>query len=381
VLAALARTKLGEPVAPRHSSITRIFGTRPPATADMVLDQIVMDLPKPLASHWPENPQSRRASASPWRRHEPMRLTLYDHTINNASPATPCGCSRATAISDRRKDNREDPHQRDQRTTSRRLQAARLVSPSPRIICDIATWKVKEVGLAHQARMSGRGVLWFTMAERQTRPSVRRRRRPFKNERQFRHRVDRRHLEPGARLLARLAGLRRPNHQGGCYAEKIAARFSGPASRSKASPSARARRPMDRQAGAGRRHADLPLRWKKPRRIFVNSMSDLFHENLPDEAIDKVFAVMALAPQHTFQVLTKRPTGCGPTPRSRPFHFEWAKSLIEQCRDAGVACFMKQCGSNPKFNDQPYGLIDRKGGEPAEWPAYLGVREFPKVVA
>ena len=51
---------------------------------------------------------------------------------------------------------------------------------------------------------------------------------------------------------------------------------------------------------------DLPLRWKRPRRIFVNSMSDLFHENVPDETIDRIFAVMALAPHHTFQVLTKR---------------------------------------------------------------------------
>ena len=49
-----------------------------------------------------------------------------------------------------------------------------------------------------------------------------------------------------------------------------------------------------------------PLRWRKPRRVFVNSMSDLFHESLPDEAIDQVFAVMALAPRHTFQILTKR---------------------------------------------------------------------------
>lgn len=49
-----------------------------------------------------------------------------------------------------------------------------------------------------------------------------------------------------------------------------------------------------------------PLRWKKPRRIFVNSMGDLFHEDVPDEWIDRVFAVMALSPQHTFQVLTKR---------------------------------------------------------------------------
>ena len=49
-----------------------------------------------------------------------------------------------------------------------------------------------------------------------------------------------------------------------------------------------------------------PLRWSRPRKIFVNSMSDLFHESVPDEWIDRIFAIMALAPQHTFQVLTKR---------------------------------------------------------------------------
>lgn len=52
---------------------------------------------------------------------------------------------------------------------------------------------------------------------------------------------------------------------------------------------------------------DQPLRMRKPRRIFVNSMSDLFHEDVPDEFIDRVFAVMADAMQHTFLVLTKRP--------------------------------------------------------------------------
>lgn len=51
---------------------------------------------------------------------------------------------------------------------------------------------------------------------------------------------------------------------------------------------------------------DQPLRWKKPRMIFVCAHGDLFHENVPDEWIDRVFAVMALCPQHTFQVLTKR---------------------------------------------------------------------------
>lgn len=52
---------------------------------------------------------------------------------------------------------------------------------------------------------------------------------------------------------------------------------------------------------------DIPLRWTKPRRIFVNSMSDLFHESVPDEFIEAVFVVMQMANQHTFQVLTKRP--------------------------------------------------------------------------
>jgi protein gp37 len=49
-----------------------------------------------------------------------------------------------------------------------------------------------------------------------------------------------------------------------------------------------------------------PLKWRKPSKIFVNSMSDLFHAEVPDEFLAKVFAVMAAAPQHTFQILTKR---------------------------------------------------------------------------
>jgi protein gp37 len=49
-----------------------------------------------------------------------------------------------------------------------------------------------------------------------------------------------------------------------------------------------------------------PLRWQTGRRIFVNSMSNLFHEAVPEVVIDRVFTVMALAPRHTFQILTKR---------------------------------------------------------------------------
>jgi protein gp37 len=52
---------------------------------------------------------------------------------------------------------------------------------------------------------------------------------------------------------------------------------------------------------------ELPLRWRQPRLIFVNSMSDLFHKDVPDEFIQRVFATMEAAHWHTFQVLTKRP--------------------------------------------------------------------------
>ncbi len=73
------------------------------------------------------------------------------------------------------------------------------------------------------------------------------------------------------------------NHEGGCYAEKIAARFSGPGQPYEGF----ARRTPNGGQWTGKlalieKSLDLPLRWRKPRRIFVNSMSDLFHENLPD---------------------------------------------------------------------------------------------------
>ncbi|MDA0865440.1 MAG: phage Gp37/Gp68 family protein [Cyanobacteria bacterium] len=51
---------------------------------------------------------------------------------------------------------------------------------------------------------------------------------------------------------------------------------------------------------------EVPLGWVKPRIVFVNSMSDLFHESVPDEYIARIFKVMNQCPQHTFQVLTKR---------------------------------------------------------------------------
>lgn len=99
-----------------------------------------------------------------------------------------------------------------------------------------------------------------------------------------------------------------PGHQGGCYAERIAARFSdvGQPFHGLAERTIHGGRWTGKVAVAPDHIFLAPLRWKKPRRIFVNSMSDLFHEAVPDETIDRVFAVMALTPQHTYQVLTKR---------------------------------------------------------------------------
>ncbi len=51
---------------------------------------------------------------------------------------------------------------------------------------------------------------------------------------------------------------------------------------------------------------DMPLRWKKPQMVFVNSMSDLFHKDVPDDFILDIFATMWQAPQHQYQILTKR---------------------------------------------------------------------------
>lgn len=95
-----------------------------------------------------------------------------------------------------------------------------------------------------------------------------------------------------------------------CYAMKMAGRleamgtlqhYSGTTKRSKAGPVW-----TGKLALAPERTLIEPLRRRKPTTYFVNSMGDLFHEDVPDAWIDRIFAVMALAPQHTFQVLTKR---------------------------------------------------------------------------
>jgi protein gp37 len=271
-----------------------------------------------------------------------------------------------------------------------------------------------------------------------------------------------------------------------CYAETIAGRFCG-----KGEPFAGFAQRMPTERGSVARwtgkvqlikdRLDLPLRWKKPARIFANSMFDMFHEGLHEAEIDKLFAVMALAPQHTFQVLTKRdrrmydyfddmmfrshsiftavksiegPLGSARErddygafplnnvwlgvsvesrehlnridnlrstpaavrflsvesllerigkidltgihwvivggesgPGARPFYISWAYEIVAQCQAEGVACFVKQVGPHPhRFHDVSgntyiQAMMDRKGGDPEEWPAELRVREFPKTAS
>jgi len=78
-----------------------------------------------------------------------------------------------------------------------------------------------------------------------------------------------------------------------CYAERITNRFGGPGA-------------FDTVVLHPER-LGKPLRWRKSRMVFVNSMSDLFHDDVPDEFIGRVWQVMGAASMHTFQVLTKRP--------------------------------------------------------------------------
>jgi protein gp37 len=109
---------------------------------------------------------------------------------------------------------------------------------------------------------------------------------------------------------------------------------------------------------------DLPLRWRKPRRVFVNSMSDLFHERVPDNFIRDVFLTMAMAREHTFQILTKRPErmrdllACNFTPGWAPGLFAddlwplpnvWLGTSIENDRFVGRADALRETPAAVRF--------------------------------
>ena len=160
-----------------------------------------------------------------------------------------------------------------------------------------------------------------------------------------------------------------------CYAERIATRFSGPGKPFEGLIKlvGKAKRHPDTGyvAGGGRgiwngtvrlvpEHLADPIRWRQPRRVFVNSMSDLFHENLPDDHIAAVFGVMAMAPKHTFQVLTKRGE------RMR----EWFKYIEDA---GGRSVCLREAAEWLYQHDQPGGhvaerIADAADALGADWP-------------
>jgi hypothetical protein len=73
-------------------------------------------------------------------------------------------------------------------------------------------------------------------------------------------------------------------------------------------------------------------------------------------------------------------------PGARPFNIQWAQDVIQQCRSAGAAVFVKQLGSSPVLKGEAESVFcprfkDRKGGDMSEWPEWARVREFPGVAA
>jgi protein gp37 len=301
-----------------------------------------------------------------------------------------------------------------------------------------------------------------------------------------------------------------------CYAEKMANRMAA----NPMTPQYRGIAEGGRWTGEVRCLPEKlaePLKWRKPCRVFVNSMSDLFHPDVPDEFIDQVFAVMAEASHHVYQILSKRPDRLrdylrpaedlwserwpcaayrligecepyrfplrnvhlgvsvedqataneriplllqtpaavrfvslepllGPVrlrsrwlhemqstkaeyqrpalrwaivggesgPKARPCDVAWIRSIVEQCRSAEVAAFVKQLGAVPFEGDgkhrhvsgsRSFGVVcdegdpcphcgkrpitwwptlalrSRSGSDPDEWPEDLRVREYPEVTS
>lgn len=130
-----------------------------------------------------------------------------------------------------------------------------------------------------------------------------------------------------------------------CYAQRFSERFRGVAGH-----------PFERGFDLTLRpeRIDQPLKWKRSRMIFVNSMSDLFHKGVPAEFIDKVFDTMEAAHWHTFQVLTKRSSRMRDYLRSRygkslaPAHI-WCGVSVEDARGAARIEHLRQAPAAVRF--------------------------------
>jgi protein gp37 len=138
-----------------------------------------------------------------------------------------------------------------------------------------------------------------------------------------------------------------------CYAETVAARFSGPGQPYEGLAKFVTRPNGDKEArwtgevAVVEKHMFDPIRWQKPRFIFVNSMSDLFHEKVDDDDIDRMFAVMALAPRHRFQTLTKRPERQRDYMNAKDLRYRWHDAVLDVAADAGLKMQRFDGGVNP----------------------------------
>ncbi len=169
---------------------------------------------------------------------------------------------------------------------------------------------------------------------------------------------------------------------GGCYAERQAYRFSGPGMPYEGLVRMTTKGP--RWTGKVVLVLDKlhdPLHWKKPRRIFVNSMSDLFHESLTDGEILRVFEVMQRCPQHTFQILTKRPA------RMLKWFQHW-EDLTGESSEAQMVRGPKETRkAHPSGRGQMFAeYLDTLGTEPppgCAWPTFdwmEGMRWWPRTI-
>lgn len=161
-----------------------------------------------------------------------------------------------------------------------------------------------------------------------------------------------------------------------CYAMKVAHRFQGAHEHYKGTTKLTKFGPhwtgVVNQAPLG--IIEQPLRWTRPRMVFVNSMSDLFHESVPFEFVAAIFGIMASCPQHTFQVLTKRPE------RMLEFLTVWLPRFAYEQRDVGAApselhaclraAFDLLGGEDgiPKKYREALDVVWREGNEMELWP-------------
>lgn len=150
-----------------------------------------------------------------------------------------------------------------------------------------------------------------------------------------------------------------------CYAEVMAARLVNMGQAEKYGPTVRGG--VARPRWTGRVVEDVealsaPMRWRKPRRVFVNSMSDLFHEGASAAYVAAVFGVMAATPRHTYLILTKRP-------KRAAAWFQWVAGL--------PADPFSECHYEALMHDGPDEVVHRLSEDgPRGWPlpnVWLGV--------